>query len=364
MSWAKSGSGLTNTIQHAAQYCAKIYCTATESPGLSLSDEVLNAFKGQLATFTMWMMPGAGQTFTDTNSWLMFLIVNVPPWMPNKAYQPGDAVCSNYLYLHPQQTELVLANPGLYLRGVTSGAWAMITKRDDTNKYIYIDRMRDNAFTAGETLKLTTNGKSSSDVGISYTNEATNGFHNIGAKTMFVCEWGGTSGNTEPEWDDQHGAIPQTDNICSWRYIPNQVYTAPYQPAWDPTHGYQVGTWRKYVCSQYIPKNCWQILPSWTLKPSQGGSGTYYFAEPTLTVGSLASRGVLPAANEAASFFMIGGCKFDRGTAPPSGGEWCNAGDMRFNSVPAAGGVPGWVCTTSGNAGSTAVWKAMGNLAN
>ncbi len=79
---------------------------------------------------------------------------------------------SNYMYLHPQQTDLVLATPGLYIRGVTSGAWGLITKRDDTNKYIYIDRQRDNAFATGETLKLTTNGKASGDTGISYTNEA------------------------------------------------------------------------------------------------------------------------------------------------------------------------------------------------
>ena len=364
MSWSKCGVGLTNATQHTAAYCAKSSCTAMEWPGLTMSDEVLNAFKGQLATLAMWMMPGTGQTFTDTGSWFMNLNVNVPPWMPNKLYQPGDAVMSNYMYLHPQQTDLVLATPGLYIRGVTSGAWGLITKRDDTNKYIYIDRQRDNAFATGETLKLTTNGKASGDTGISYTNEAGAGSHTTSQKCMFVCEWGGTSGATEPNWDDAHGSIPQTDNTITWRFIPNGVNTSATHPAWDPTHGYQVGTWRKYVCSQYVPKNCWQLQPSWMFKPSQSGTGTYYLAEPTLTVGALASRGVLPAANEVASFFMIGGCKFDRGTAPPTDGSWCNAGDVRFNSAPAASGAPGWMCTTAGTAGGTAVWKAMGNLAN
>ena len=364
MSWTKCGVGLTNLTQHMANFCAKFSCTAQESPGFTMSTDILNGLRGNMATFSMWMMPGTGQTFTDTAAWVMSLQADVPPWMPNKLYQPGDAVCSNYMYLHPQQTDLVLATPGLYIRGVTSGAYGLICKRDDTNKYIYIDRNYSSAtpFAAGETLKLTANGKSTGDTGISYTNEATNGSYTITQKSMFICEWGGTSAATEPAWDTAHGATPQTDSTCTWRYIPNKVDTSVTQPASDPTHGYQVGTWRKYICTQYIPRTCWQLTPGWTFKPSQSGSGAFYLAEPVLNVGSQASRGVLPAGNEVPTAFYIGGCKFDRGTAAPIDGSWCNVGDTRFNSAPAAGGTPGWVCTTSGTAGGTAVWKAMGNL--
>lgn len=46
-------------------------------------------------------------------------------------------------------------------------------------------------------------------------------------------------------------------------------------------------------------------------------------------------------------------------SAAPSSGYW-NRGDIVWNTAPTAGGVPGWVCVTSGNPGT---WKAMANLA-
>lgn len=46
-------------------------------------------------------------------------------------------------------------------------------------------------------------------------------------------------------------------------------------------------------------------------------------------------------------------------TAAPTTGTW-RVGDVVLNSLPAAGGVPGWVCTTAGTPG---VWKAMAVLA-
>lgn len=46
-------------------------------------------------------------------------------------------------------------------------------------------------------------------------------------------------------------------------------------------------------------------------------------------------------------------------TAAPTAGDWLQ-GDVVFNSQPAAGGTPGWMCVTSGTPGT---WKAMANLA-
>lgn len=46
-------------------------------------------------------------------------------------------------------------------------------------------------------------------------------------------------------------------------------------------------------------------------------------------------------------------------TAAPTAGDWLQ-GDLVFNSQPAAGGAPGWMCVTSGTPGT---WKAMANLA-
>lgn len=45
-------------------------------------------------------------------------------------------------------------------------------------------------------------------------------------------------------------------------------------------------------------------------------------------------------------------------TAAPTTGTW-KQGDIVWNSQPAAGGTPGWVCTTAGSPGT---WKAMANL--
>ena len=47
------------------------------------------------------------------------------------------------------------------------------------------------------------------------------------------------------------------------------------------------------------------------------------------------------------------------GAAAPVAGTWA-VGDIVWNTAPAAGGAPGWVCTTAGTPGT---WKAMANLA-
>ena len=46
-------------------------------------------------------------------------------------------------------------------------------------------------------------------------------------------------------------------------------------------------------------------------------------------------------------------------TAAPSAGAW-RVGDICWNTAPAAGGTPGWVCTTAGTSGT---WKAMAAVA-
>jgi hypothetical protein len=53
------------------------------------------------------------------------------------------------------------------------------------------------------------------------------------------------------------------------------------------------------------------------------------------------------------------GNSFNFGAAAPSAG-WYPAGFVVWNSAPAAGGAPGFVCTTAGTPGT---WKAMANLA-
>jgi hypothetical protein len=48
------------------------------------------------------------------------------------------------------------------------------------------------------------------------------------------------------------------------------------------------------------------------------------------------------------------------GAAAPTTGSWLR-GQIVWNTAPSAGGVPGWVCVTSGSPGT---WKALGVLAS
>jgi hypothetical protein len=48
-----------------------------------------------------------------------------------------------------------------------------------------------------------------------------------------------------------------------------------------------------------------------------------------------------------------------QGSAVPTTGTW-KLGDIVWNTAPASGGTPGWVCTVAGTPGT---WKAMANLA-
>jgi hypothetical protein len=56
---------------------------------------------------------------------------------------------------------------------------------------------------------------------------------------------------------------------------------------------------------------------------------------------------------------LDGGKNVTWGTAAPASGTWA-VGDVRWNTAPAAGGAPGWMCTTAGTPGT---WKAMASLA-
>jgi len=55
----------------------------------------------------------------------------------------------------------------------------------------------------------------------------------------------------------------------------------------------------------------------------------------------------------------VNGLCVTQGAAAPGAGTWVQ-GDICWNTAPAAGGPPGWVCTTGGTPGT---WKAMANVA-
>lgn len=81
-----------------------------------------------------------------------------------------------------------------------------------------------------------------------------------------------------------------------------------------------------------------------------GGSPTAKFR---VVMGTAAS--VLPQAN----FMELLGHRVAWHSAAPTGGTWTQ-GDVVWNTGVAAGGSPGWVCTTGGTPGT---WKAMANVA-
>lgn len=58
---------------------------------------------------------------------------------------------------------------------------------------------------------------------------------------------------------------------------------------------------------------------------------------------------------------MDTGPEKDTGTAAPTSGYYAK-GFIRYNSAPSASGTVGWVCTTAGIAGSTAVFKTFGAI--
>lgn len=89
------------------------------------------------------------------------------------------------------------------------------------------------------------------------------------------------------------------------------------------------------------------------------------FEEP-VSISSPNGGVVLDVAHNGVSTFTVdvngwfgGAHTVSYGAAPPAGGAQ-RLGDIRWNSAPAAGGVPGWVCVTAGTPGT---WKAMAALA-
>lgn len=97
-----------------------------------------------------------------------------------------------------------------------------------------------------------------------------------------------------------------------------------------------------------------------------GGIGIRYVGKYTATETGGRSAVLDKGMVEFPSGLWLGGGSTGRqmtnGTAAPSSGEYAK-GDIIWNTAPSAGGSMGWMCTTSGTAGSTAVFKAMPNLA-
>lgn len=78
-------------------------------------------------------------------------------------------------------------------------------------------------------------------------------------------------------------------------------------------------------------------------------AGTFYLGKPVGFIGATLPTDWLYNAQP----------PYWSATAAPTTGTWA-VGDIVWNSATAAGGTPGWVCTTAGTPG---IWKAMANVA-
>jgi hypothetical protein len=77
--------------------------------------------------------------------------------------------------------------------------------------------------------------------------------------------------------------------------------------------------------------------------------------------GTVAVEAVTTTGNAvfAGGTITLGTIVVARGTNRPVAGTW-HAGDILFNSAPAAGTVTGWICTVGGTAGGS--WLGFGTL--
>ncbi len=79
-----------------------------------------------------------------------------------------------------------------------------------------------------------------------------------------------------------------------------------------------------------------------------------------LNIGSVIAVNEINITKRAAFVFSSTNNSVSYGTAPPVAGSWLQ-GDIRWNTTPVAGGIPGWMCTASGTPGT---WNAMAALAS
>jgi hypothetical protein len=89
-------------------------------------------------------------------------------------------------------------------------------------------------------------------------------------------------------------------------------------------------------------------------------------ADPTAATSILATCGFDPTAKNIVEWLTgttyvvnANSTVTTQGSAVPTSGTW-KLGDIVWNTTPASGGTPGWVCTVAGTPGT---WKAMANLA-
>lgn len=177
----------------------------------------------------------------------------------------------------------------------------------------------------------------------------------------YLCIKAGVSGSSPPAWPTTFDA-EVVDNSIIWRGTgtssANSASTTPF------TAGDVGGDWKKLIVNRYIPPNATAVsLSFYVYRQSGSNEGMVYWAEPCLMIGNQGPDSVVLSHEEMEATVLIGSNKITFGSAIPTSG-WAQRGDVHFNTNATAGSSPGWVCTTAGLNGSTAVWKAMGNLAN
>ena len=178
--------------------------------------------------------------------------------------------------------------------------------------------------------------------------------------TQWVCTTAGAAGASEPVWSNtSHQGSTITDGTVTWtaqNLGGSSILNQPMATAQAD------GLWHKKAVSSFVPWNATACnILIYLYEQTGAAKASMYIAEPALTIGATASRGVLAGKNEFASFIQCGANRMDWGDAVPTTG-YAVKGDIRWNSDGGAGAISGWKCVTAGNndgTGTASVWQKL-----
>jgi hypothetical protein len=280
-----------------------------------------------------WTSPPTNVTWTQAGTGLGDTTKHISPYCI-KSVTTGAATPGNTYTLNSNQLQEVLG------RTCTFTIWGKLAAAQTFATYpgIYLEpsvpaRSNSTAYTVGQ--------------GITY------------GGNLYVCQVAGTSDSSAPAFNTTQGNLT-VDGTVTWIACMSSYasYAVTQFVAADVTSG----SWKKHIASGYIPSNATGVQLR-IYQPQQGGgtNSTAYWAEPCLMVGNQGPMGIVPGTGENLDYVQI---SYNRMYyVNPPNNSLVKRGDVIWNTGATAGGSPGWICTTAGTMGGTAVWKAMANVA-
>jgi hypothetical protein len=336
--WEKCGDGQTDTTKHLTPFCAKVVTSGGDGwVYYNFDSTQLQRMLGQHMIYSLMAKFLTGQANLKTEPLYLFANISVPNWSASTKYQVNDGARptagggKRYICMVPGTT------------GASEPAWPDKSPEWSSSTSVSVGAMR-----------LPVGGNSN---------------------FFLKCTTAGTTGTSEPTWPTDEG-LTVTDgsvvwtryNLDGYRITDGSVVWAIFEGSNSASARYQgsgAGTWQRCGLGFFVPNNATSVnILHLVYRRTDSSESNCYFAEPALMVGTQSPTAVIPNQNEVQDFMMVSGHRIDWGTAVPVDGRWCSRGDVRYNSNASLGQTAGWMCTTPGTAGGSAVWKAMSNLAN